>query len=71
MVQALKVFGSFTRFKRMMMGMMSLTMNPDQVKAMRDAFERIDGDNTGVLSLAEFKTALRNFEDISNETARP
>lgn len=48
------------------MEMMSLTMNPDQVRAMRQAFESIDTENTGVLSLEEFKNALKNFKEFSS-----
>mgnify|MGYP003885905695 CR=1 FL=1 len=63
----LQAFGKFSRFKRMMMEMISLTLNPNQVTEMRDAFERIDTENTGVLSLEEFKTAMSDFPAMSTE----
>lgn len=69
MVSRLEAFGTFSKFKRMAMEMISLNMNPEQVNAMREAFECIDTEGTGVLSMAEFKSALKNFKDISNEKA--
>ena len=34
---------------------------------MRNAFELLDIEKSGVLTLSEFKRAMENFPDISNE----
>lgn len=68
-VNALVSFGKASAFRRACMEMMSWSLTTEDRKAVRDAFLAIDKDNTGVVTLWEFKKVLEDNYHISEVDA--
>lgn len=57
-VNRMRRFSTFSRFKQLSLEVMATLLLPKQVTEMRSAFNRIDTEQTGVISLKEFKQAM-------------
>jgi len=57
-LDAFASFSGSSKFRRHVLGMCAWSLSNDQRAHLRDAFEAIDTDHTGTISLAELKQAL-------------
>jgi Ca2+-binding EF-hand superfamily protein len=57
-VKRLKAFRGVSKFKRAAMSVLVKTIKPDELSKLRNAFEAIDKDKTGVITAKELRTYL-------------
>jgi len=69
-VEALCSFAQASQFKRACMSVMAWSLTNEERILVRDAFLEMDKDNTGVLTVDEFKDVLTRKFQINNEEAK-
>lgn len=64
-VNNLMQFIQFSALKRLALEVVSFTLAPDQVRAMRTEFLKFDVNSTGVITVNEFRQALSGMQGLS------
>lgn len=57
-VDSLKTFDTYSKFKQTALEVMAFTLTVDDMKDLRLAFEAIDADGNGIITMDELKTAM-------------
>jgi len=68
-VAALRDFSKFSRIKRLALETIAFRMSAQEIVAVRGAFERLDRDRTGVLSMREVVQVLKDEGGMTEEQA--
>jgi calcium-dependent protein kinase len=61
-VEALQSFGKMNKLKQTAIDIVAFSLTPNQMKALRATFNSMDSDSSGVVSLKEFRRAIRDAE---------
>lgn len=61
----LTAFSTFSLFKKLSLEVIATLLLPKQVAEMRSAFDRIDTEKTGIISLKEFKQAMEKSSALA------
>jgi len=68
-VDALVDFGKISNFRRACMSMMAWSLTNEERAKVRDAFIKMDQDNTGTIKLWEFKKVMKDMCNMKDEQA--
>mmetsp|Transcript_23112 Transcript_23112/g.49213 ORF Transcript_23112/g.49213 Transcript_23112/m.49213 type:complete len:689 (+) Transcript_23112:185-2251(+) len=68
LVKNLMGFKDYTNLQKTLLEVVSFTLLPEQIKDMKDAFQKVDRDGSGEISLEELKEVLINYSASESES---